>query len=361
MSVYQEIETPCFIIDICDIENTYRNFLESIHNVGRKDIIAYSMKANYDYKILDRLKKNGAYFETNSQFETNILKKCGVDKEKIIMNTFLKNKDHALECMNSCNFIIINSFQDLCLLADMDIQIFLGIRFNLDNIKDCNYHSRMESRFGMDIDIKNLKKFLKINKNIKIKCIHAHLSGNTRNPEIYQDMINELCRIIRELHLKYVKYIDIGGGFKIDPSFWTFSDYINLISSTLSRNKMAYLKIIYEPGNCLVRTSCTYITTVINKKKMNGKIYITVDGSSLHVNPSRTKYKPDYILPQKKHSEERQLIVGNTCKESDVLFYAEKESQLEPGDLIIIRNVGAYTLNEIPRLILDSPNIYYKI
>lgn len=57
MSVYQEIETPCFIIDICDIENTYRNFFESIRNVGRKDIIAYSMKANYDYKILDRLKK----------------------------------------------------------------------------------------------------------------------------------------------------------------------------------------------------------------------------------------------------------------------------------------------------------------
>ncbi|MGF7186780.1 diaminopimelate decarboxylase [Desulfitispora alkaliphila] len=56
----------------------------------------------------------------------------------------------------------------------------------------------------------------------------------------------------------------------------------------------------------------------------------------------------------------KQIIVGNTCKESDVILEINNCRRLEVGEVLEFDNLGAYLLNEIPEFLLDYPSVYHK-
>ena len=55
---------------------------------------------------------------------------------------------------------------------------------------------------------------------------------------------------------------------------------------------------------------------------------------------------------------DKQLIFGSTCKESDVFVELKNKSELKVGSEIVVKNVGAYSVNEINSAILGVPSIY---
>lgn len=361
MSICEKITTPCFLIDVGRVKESYTSFRNAIDKNNRRDIIAYSIKANYDRNIIDTLKQMGAYFEICSDFEFNKLGECGVDLKKVIINGFVISRDDMMKYIESGALVILDSMSQLQWLQNIDYPIQIGIRVNLDYIKkDDNLYTCKNSRFGIDAREKGLFDLIRENKNIQLTCLHCHFSGNTRNPLIYAEITTELCRIIRNNRLSCVKMIDIGGGYKIAPQFWDFNDYVNAVSKALAKQTMEELIVVYEPGNSLVRTSCSYITKIVNEKNMNGILYLTVDGSRLHLSPKNPRDNFDYRIKQEEGSIVlKQLIVGSTCKESDVILELNKCNRLTVGDIIQFDNLGAYLLNEISEFLLHKPTVYY--
>lgn len=361
MPTFGKFSTPCYVINLCTVKKNFLNFGLSIQHQHRNDIVAYSIKANYDKNIIDVLNSSGAYFEVSSIYEQNILLNYGICNKKIITNIFYNNYTELIESIHSNYLVIIGSLKDLFLLSSVNFPISIGLRINLDFIrtnKECYFYTY--SRFGLKLS-DNMLNIITKNKNIKITCLHCHMAGNTRNPLIYKDIVDKLCKIILKYNFKDVQFIDIGGGYKIDKSFWKYDDYISTVLCALKENSMEHIKLIYEPGNAIVRTCCKYLTEVIEFKHMNGKYYIMVDGTRLHINPHNQSIQQDFsifsdndtILPE-------QIIVGNTCKESDLLLTLNNYPLLQEGDIIQINNLGAYLLNEVSNFLLPYPTIYYS-
>ena len=360
MSITNKV-TPYYEFNLDILKMNFFNFKESITDFNLNGIIAYSIKANYNRDIILTLNKFGSYFEVCSDYE--ILRVCdyGISTDRLIINGFITNKDLLLKCINNGALVIIGSINDLLWISSykFDVPIHIGLRLNLDHIKKGNEYFSFESRFGISLENNlSLLKLLK-NKNIYIKCLQSHFSGNTRSPQIYLKILEELLRIKIEHDLDSVSILDIGGGYKISSQFWQFKDYIKKIATL--RNQLSNLQIIFEPGNCIVRTVGSYHTTVIDTFKINQKRYVLVDGSSIHLNKHNRNINYDYSLKfnnKKRNSHViSQIIVGNSCKESDIIMILKNENSLEIGDNLIIKNVGAYTYNEITDFILEKPNV----
>ncbi|WP_294160771.1 hypothetical protein, partial [uncultured Selenomonas sp.] len=169
-----------------------------------------------------------------------------------------------------------------------------------------------------------------------------------------------------ENHLSSVRMLDIGGGFKTAEEYWTYEDYAAEIFRALHFEKRPSIELMVEPGNSLVRNCCTYRMTVIDVFSLGLRNYVVVDGSSLHLyGPNRQTgccCEVQYRIMSRKERciLEEQIVVGNTCRETDVILSLHKRPQFFVGDEIVLHDVGAYTLSRISDFLLAKPAIYVK-
>lgn len=355
MSVNPKI-TPYYLLNLENVKANFLSFQNSIRSIGRNDIIAYSVKANYNPAIIELLNELGSFFEVCSDYEYELMKKQGISASRIIVNgcfykDFSKYKGSIL---------IIDTYDQLLEWIKNGSKVKIGIRVNLDFITgDDRFHNK-KSRFGLEIQRGEVKSSLKQIDTKNIICLHCHISGNNREPSIYRDIIMQLEKICQDINLHSVKYFDIGGGYKIGSKngFWSFDDYVGEVGAVCTKD----IQIIFEPGNSLVRNCAEYHTKVIAVKKNGTDNIFVVDGSTLHI-PKTNIQTADFRFEcgnnPLKYSGQR--IYGNTCKESDLLFTLTGKEKIAIGDQLVIENIGAYSLNEINPLILGMPKVYLKM
>lgn len=347
-------KTPYYLIDVQKVKENYEKLRDAITSVGRNDIISYSLKANYNPAIIEQLNDLGAYFEVCSEYEYNLIKNYSINNAHVIVNGCFFNDYSIYED----SILILDTYSQLSEWAKQGCKKKIGIRVNLDCMTTDHRFKNKETRFGIQFESSEVKALLKYVKLDNIICLHCHLSGNCREPSIYRDIVLELQKICKNNTLNGIQYFDIGGGYKIGKGLWNYTDYLNSISQVCPES----IKIIFEPGNSLVRNCAEYHTEIIAIKTVNNENFFIADGSSLHI-PNTNNVEMSFHIDCFRDGEEHfwgNKIFGNTCKESDLLIKFNVEQSLCIGDHFVLENVGAYSINNASSLILGKPNIYLK-
>jgi diaminopimelate decarboxylase len=356
--------TPYYELDLNILRLNFLHFQKAIGDYYINGVIAYSVKANYNRSIILTLNDLGSCFEVCSEREILKMFEYGISANKLVINGFISNKDLLLHCINQGALFIAGSMNDLAWLCSCKFRVItgIGLRLNLDYIKQGKEYFSFESRFGISLrdSLSFLKTFRK--KCIFVKCLQAHFSGNSRHPEIYLNILKELLKNVQEYEMDSVSMLDIGGGYKISDEFWKFENYLAVIATI--KKQLNKFQIIFEPGNCIVRTVGDYHTKVLDTFKIADRNYVLVDGSSIHLNKNNRNISQEYNLKFQKNQGglllDKQIIVGNSCKESDVIMVLKNEPALKIDDILVLKNLGAYTINEIADFILKKPNIFVK-
>lgn len=360
MSIEQKV-TPYYEYDLKDVIIHYNLWQESIMKLNRKDMVAYSIKANYDSDIINALNKFGAFFEVCSNYEYLYLIQQGINPKKIIHNGAITNFQELAEMLNSGTIVFLDSETAVSYALKYKHKGKIGIRCNIDFIKmQSDLFKSKRSRFGIQDLISAFGKLRK-ETDLKISYLQAHCAGNKRSPEVYRIILNELCNIALQNDLIDLEILDIGGGYKIAQEYWNEEEYVKVVSEVLHDRGMENINVLFEPGNALVRTSGKYVTTIIDKKIIDGIIYLVVDGSKTQLPFVRENIKLDYeLISGGCKIIDNQFLVGASCKESDILIRLENKPELNIGDQVVLNNVGAYSVNEISGFLIGKPNIYYK-
>ena len=353
---------PYYTINLSKVLENYKLFQNAIRRYGRSDIIAYSIKANYDTKILETLGALGAYMEVCSEYEYLLAKPYVGNSDRIIINGFRTSPEYFNMTLNRRSLNIIGTTYELEWIKKGNCPSRIGIRLNLDYIKQGKEFYQVHSRFGISPYESTLHEIL-ADSPIRIVCLHCHFAGNTRNPLIYYQITRELCRIINILHLPDVEMLDIGGGYKIGTSFWHFEDYVQQVVKALKEERREDLKIIFEPGNCIVRNTCAYHMYVIGIIQREKSRDIITNGTKFHCCTVHNKTFEDIHLvndgARRASYPEMQRVVGCSCKESDIICELSNFPEIKLGDELVIDNLGAYTINEVPMFLLERPDFHY--
>ncbi|MCM8789100.1 MAG: hypothetical protein NC907_04855 [Candidatus Omnitrophica bacterium] len=145
-----------------------------------------------------------------------------------------------------------------------------------------------------------------------------------------------------------LEVLDVGGGFPIthfDNEVDVFPSMAEKISSEINRLFDKSIKIIAEPGRFIVGPTCILITRVIGKSIRNNKHWYYLDdgvyGCLSGIVYDHCKYQ--FKVFKKGHLQ-LSTLAGPTCDSFDVISLSEDLPELECGDIVYIKNIGAYSI-----------------
>lgn len=362
--------TPCYIFDRDDFEKNIQMFKNALTKYfNGKWMMGYSFKTNYLPYLLRCVKEYGCYAEVVSEKEYLLAKSIGFKDKDIIYNGPVKSK---LSFINTClnnGIVNIDSQREIEWLKELSInqEHNIGIRVNFDLESIIPGHTLMGvegGRFGFCYENGELHEAItKIREQngIQIKYLHMHVSSKTKSVDVYKELVKKACQIIEEEGLD-IEYIDVGGSFFGGGDDGTsYEKYIESIKETLIDCKKEYLGLIVEPGASVVASSFSYLVEVIDRKTTCQNSYVVTDGSRLHIDPFFVRENYSYDLYSDAYqSVDSQVVVGFTCMEKDRIMKIERKRELSPGDRILFKNVGSYTMCLNSDFISSEPRVYSK-
>ena len=365
-----KLQTPCYILDEQDFVNNIKSFDNALKAKFPKHIIGYSVKTNSLPYVLKLAKDNGCYAEVVSYHEYALALKVGFQPQHIIYNGPMKSKETFLKAVTDGAIVNIETWREIEWLKELprDKNYKVGIRINFDisNLSPTD-DDNFDSRFGFSVescDFVVALKRLSSMPNITLSGLHTHRHSQTRSLSFYQHITNATASIIEHFKLS-LEYFDIGGGFFGPmPGKPTFEQYVETLSSSLSKT-LKGICLIVEPGNALIASSFSYLVSVIDVKNHNNKLYVTTDGTRNDIDPTfhKSDYFKEFIYQSSTDCKvkETQVVCGMTCLENDRMFTVMPNNKpLLAGDHILFNRVGAYTLTLTPLFIHFFPIVYCK-
>lgn len=368
------INSPAFIIDKKELITNVRELKKSLDYHWKNYIIGYSCKTNSLPWVMKFFKEEGCYAEVVSDFEYNLSKKIGYTDENIVFNGPNKGKNTFISALEKKCIVNIDSWREINWLKEneFEYEIKVGIRVNLNLEKDCPNETSVGaegSRFGFSLETGDLKKAidtLNAINNVKVVGIHLHHTAKTRSINIYRALSRAACEVKKFINYT-LDYVDIGGGFFGGvPGKPTYDEYMSAISEELSKefdkNKTT---LIIEPGSALIASPIEFICDVVDVKDTFAKRIVTTNGSRNNIDPFFMKNSYIYeIIKLNENSSRRnieeQVVCGYTCLDNDRIMKIKNENELDIGDKLVFKKVGAYTICLTPLFIEAFPKVYVR-
>lgn len=367
---HSDLPTPCFILDEREFQRGIDGFRNAINQNFSHCAIGYSVKTNSLPYALVLARRYGCMAEVVSHDEYSLARLCGFEPREIIYNGPMKSRETFIEAVSSGAVVNIETKRELDWLKDLpegrvyDVGLRLNINISHVSPEDADGDDD-NSRFGFSDESGEFAEavdYIRSMSQFHLSGLHIHRTAHSRSPRFYERSVAYAAEVIKKYDLR-LDYLDVGGGyFGIFPNKPTFVDYAEAFYRPLSQAGLDGLRIIVEPGNALTASAFSFLSEVIDVKRVDSSTRIvTTDGSRNDIDPffKKTDYLKELLLADTdRPNEPLQIVTGCTCLEYDRLFTLKDSPRLEVGDRILYNNVGAYTMTLTPQFIRLLPRVY---
>jgi len=230
------------------------------------------------------------------------------------------------------------------------------------------------------------------------KCEHVHLCGmqfhlswnmNPVNQVRFITRLGDTLRAFDARHISAVEFIDIGGGYWPPEGEWlqaaatpagilrsaigespgSFGDHVkqaavpleefrDRIKGAISEHLPRELNftLCCEPGRWLCHEAMHILVTVVDRKARD---LVITDAGTNAVGWERFEndFFPVINLTRPSTSEHECLVAGSLCTPHDLWGYSYFGEDIQPGDVLLIPNQGAYTYSLRQRFIKPLPRV----
>ena len=353
-------KTPFFIFLENRIRDNIRSFCKIFKSIFNKLQIFYSVKANFLPEICKIITSQGIGVELVAKPELKLALEIGVPPENIIIGgPYLTKEIVEMSIKNGVKEIIVYNIDHLKRI-DTIAQKFHTIQNVCLRIRSPKFNTNLGIHLT-DKYLNELLKFKKLYKNVEITTLLSHYSTQMNSLEHF---IKNIRNLAKNLNLLLEKGLDImninlGGGFPeaiIMPEKQLKKIALG-IRNELMKSDLNEKKIYFEPGRYFVGDSGLLIAKVINITD-NGWIFLNIGN---HICPKFAKCSLRFYNASNINSPHKYKISigGIVPTDQDVLvkdYFFTKEINEE--DIVLITNVGAYTLTFSNRFPYGLPNIF---
>ena len=344
-------QTPFYCYSKNMLTNNFNNFNNVFLDLNYK--ICFSLKSNSNLTLLRILASLGAGADVVSEWEFKKAIEAGIPAEKIVFSGIGKNENEIRYAIaNNCFQINVESLAELKkinqIAKDLGKVQNIGIRINPDVQSDTHEKittGSLENKFGISVN-ETLDIFNRINEfsSLSITAIAFHIGSNIKDLSPFKHSFEVAKHLIDKIQLNYetLKTIDVGGGISPEDRNFTFEDYYNLLITYFGKDKFNF---IFEPGRLIAADAGILVSKVLYNKITEGKKFIIIDaGMNDMMRPALYDAEHE-ILTSKLNDSDHNIqteIVGPICETSDKFIKTDKFANIEDGDYVVIKNVGAY-------------------
>lgn len=344
-----EKEEALYIIDLGVVLKKYKQWVKYLPRVKP----FYAIKCNPNPAIVRTLASLGVNFDCASKQEIQQILGSGIQASRIIYANPTKMKSHINFAKGvGVDLMTFDNMAELEKVSECFPDARLVLRIITD---DSNSVCKFSTKFGAPMD-----QTFNLLKRAKELCLNVvgvsfHVGSGCMSTKSFVAAIQSAHRVFKQgEELGYdFKLLDLGGGWPgTDDDGICFTEIADCIRPVLDEYFPPEVDIIAEPGRYFAAECHTLAVNVFAKRVMpdenGGKkfLYYINDGVYQsfnciffdHVHPKPLVFKQNGRTEQYKCT-----IFGPTCDSMDCIAKDIAMPELEVGEWLYFKNMGAYT------------------
>jgi len=350
-SLAKKYGTPLYVYDAQIIKKQFNDLKKAISYSPVH--IYYATKANSNLHILKLLKNQGACLDVASPVELYLGKQAGFGPSQMSFTGPNLTEEEIKYILKNKIIFNVDSLSQLEKVGKISPGNKIGLRINPAH--GAGHHKKVvtageDSTFG--IYYKDIKKAQSIAQkyNLQIKGLHQHIGSGILKVREFTKALDVLLTTAKQF--KNLEYIDFGGGlgipYKPEDKPLDVGEFGREISNKFEIFTKEYgknLRMHLEPGRFLVAQSGTLLAQVSALKTTPNKEAVvgTNSGMTHLIRPALYgAYHKIENITNAGAQKEKYTIIGNICESSDVFAKNRLIAKPREGDILAIRDTGAY-------------------
>ncbi len=317
----------------------------------------YALKANSTLAIARLMRELGSAADANSIWEIELARRAGFEPREIVF-TGVGKSAAELECAVPLGVkaIIVESPGELArieAIAARDGRVArVAIRINPDI--DANSHPHISTglkinKFGMPLaTARDLFRTIGARPALALVAIHVHIGSQITAVDPLRRAAAFLAGLAGEVSRLGIalEYLDLGGGLGISYDGRPVPSAEEYVSALVGEVRGAGLPIVVEPGRAIAGPAGALVARVIDVKPRDAESeFLVIDaGMTELMRPALygAFHRIEPVRLRQGAMARRYEIVGPVCESSDVVGRDRALPRIEVGDVIAIRDAGAY-------------------
>jgi diaminopimelate decarboxylase len=350
VKIAEEFGTPIYVYHGEKIENQYQRLKNAF--IGVNVHLHYAMKALNNVNILRLLKKQGCGLDAVSIQEVQLGLRAGFEGKQIM---FTPNCVDFEEIKEAVKLGVIINIDNISILEQFGHEYGSSIpcclRLNPHIMAGGHSHisvGHIDSKFGISIyQLRHVQRVISSHK-ICVNGLHMHTGSDILDAEVFlrgAELLFEAAESFPDL-----EFMDFGSGFKVGYKEGDIVTDIEQMGERISEAFKVFcgrygreLELWFEPGKFIVSESGSLLVKANVIKQTTSTVFVGVNSGQNHL--IRPMFYDAYHhienISNPNATPRIYSVVGYIC-ETDTLGYDRKLAEVKEGDILRIKNAGAY-------------------
>lgn len=350
VKIAEEFGTPLYVYHGEKIEHQYQRLKDAFKGVNVH--LHYAMKALNNVNILRLLKQQGCGLDAVSIQEVQLGIRAGFEGHQIM---FTPNCVDFEEIQQAVKLGAIINIDNISILEQFGHEYGSSVpcclRLNPHIMAGGHSHisvGHIDSKFGISIyQLRHVQRVIKSH-NICVNGLHMHTGSDILDAEVFlrgAELLFEAAESFPDL-----EFMDFGSGFKVGYKEGDIVTDIEQMGERISEAFKAFcgrygreLALWFEPGKFIVSESGSLLVKANVIKQTTSTVFVGVNSGQNHL--IRPMFYDAYHhienITNPNATPRIYSVVGYIC-ETDTLGYDRKLAEVKEGDILRIKNAGAY-------------------
>ncbi len=347
--------SPLLLLDCDVVRRQYQSLQAALPGVG----LFYALKPLPHPAVVAELRELGGCFDVATSGEIKLVKAAGVAPERCIHTHPIKTHAEIRAALRfGIRTFVVDNPDELRKFRKFRARAAVLLRLSF---RDPTAVVDLSRKFGCEpaavVPMLELAQSL----GVTVQGLSFHVGSQVAEPKKYVEAIGVCAELIEHAGaagLADLSLLDIGGGFPIayGGTVQPIREFCRPIRQALKKLPRG-VRVIAEPGRFIAGPSGTAVATVVGRAQREGRWWYYLDdglyGSYNGQLYDHARYPIE--VAGGKGPTHPSVLAGPTCDSIDVVREDIPLPELQIGDLVIGRMMGAYTacsatdFNFIPR------------
>lgn len=335
--------SPLLVVDCEQVRRQYHSLKAALPGVD----LHYALKPLPHAAVVACLRDEGAFFDLATTGEVELVKAQGIAADRCIHTHPIKRDSDIRDALRyGVTTFVADNPDEVRKFARYRKRAELLIRVSFRSpTAVCDLSRKFGCEPGAVLGLVELARSL----GVRVRGLSFHVGSQATDPSKYIEAIEACTKIIAEAllaGLPALEVLDIGGGFPVaySDAVMPIDEFCRPIREALAKLP-AHVRVIAEPGRFIAAPAAIAVSTVMGKAKRDGRWWYYLDDGLYGSYSGQLFDHAKYPVTALRESDERftSVLAGPTCDSIDVIDDNIELPELEIGDLVVGRMMGAYT------------------
>jgi len=335
--------SPLLVVDCEQVRRQYRALREALPGVD----LHYALKPLPHASVVATLSDEGAFFDLATTGEVELVKAQGIAPERCIHTHPIKRDSDIRDALRFgvTTFVVDNPDEIRKFVRYRKrAELLLRVCFRSPTAV-CDLSKKFGCEPGAVLGLIETARRL----GVRVRGLSFHVGSQATDPSKYIEAIHACTNLIAEAllaGLPSLDVLDIGGGFPVQytDAVMPIGEFCAPIRAALAKLPK-HVRVIAEPGRFIAAPAAIAVSTVMGKAKRDGRWWYYLDDGLYGSYSGQLFDHAKYPVAALRDGGElfASVLAGPTCDSIDVIDDNISLPELEVGDLVVGRMMGAYT------------------